>query len=124
MASQRESPLLDRGTPEGVTQEYVQAVIDGDHLRAADLLSSESGCDLTDVSQAYLPDSLRVVLESAEVDGDRAVVTLDVTDQFSDGPFGTSEYSHTERMTLAREGGTWLVSGSSWLLPICGPAKE
>lgn len=123
MASRRESPVLDRETPEGVTQEYVQAVIDGDHLRAADLLSPTSGCDLADVSQAYLPDSLRVVLNSVEVDGERAVVTLEVTDRFSDGPFGTSEYSHTERLTLEREGGTWLISGSSWLLPTCGPMK-
>ena len=53
----------------------------------------------------------------------RAVVTLEVTDQFSDGPFGTSEYSHRERVTLEREGGTWLIRGSSWLLPTCGPMK-
>ena len=123
VASQRESPVLDTGTPEGVTQVYVQAVIDGDHLGAADLLSPTSDCDLDDVSQAYLPDSLRVVLESTDVDGDRAVVTIVVTDRFSDGPFGASEYAHTERVTLAREGGSWLVTGSSWLLPSCGPMK-
>ena len=123
VASQRDSAVLDAGTPEGVTQVYVQAVIDGDHLRAADLLSPTSDCDLADVSQAYLPDSLRVVLESTDVDGERAVVEVRVTDRFSDGLFGASEYSHTESVTLAREGGTWLVTASSWLLPTCGPMK-
>lgn len=123
VASQRQAPVLDRDSPEGVTQAYVQAVIDGDHLAAADLLSPSSGCDLADVSQAYLPEAVRVVLESAEVEGDQAVVVLRVTDRYSDGPFGSSEYSHTERVTLAREGGTWLVTGSSWLLPTCGPTK-
>lgn len=123
VSSRREATVLDRGTPEGVTQAYVQAVLDDDPAAAAALLSPASGCDINDVAQSYLPEAVRVVLESTTVDADTAVVTLRVTDTYGGGPFDSSEYSHTERVTLARDDGAWLVVGSSWLLPSCGPAK-
>ncbi|HEY3436859.1 MAG TPA: hypothetical protein VGK35_04150 [Actinotalea sp.] len=123
VASRRTSPVLDRATPEGVTQAYVQAVLAGDMAGAADLLAPASGCDITDTGQAYLPDSVRVVLESTTVDGSKAVVTLRVTDSYGDEPFGDGGYTHTERVTLEKDGGRWRVLASPWLLPMCVGAK-
>lgn len=122
VASRRPVVTLDGGTPEGVTQAYVRAVLDDDLAGAAALLSPASGCGIADTVQS-MPDTVRVVLESAFVDEGTAVVTLRVTDSDGDVPFAGSSRSHTERVTLARADGVWLVTGSSWLLPGCDHRK-
>lgn len=119
LAANRDAPELDPQSPEGVTQAFLEAAFDADDETAAELLSPTSGCDVSDVGQAYLPDDVRVVLEGAEVDGDRAVVTLAVTDVYGDGLLGSSEYEHTERARLAREDGAWRLTALPWLLPSC-----
>lgn len=119
LAASRDVPQLDPASPEGVTQAFLQAAFDADEEAAAEHLSATSGCDVADVRQAYLPDDVRVVVESTEVDGDRAVVTLVVTDVYGEGLFGSSEYEHTERARLAREDGAWRLTALPWLLPSC-----
>ena len=57
------------------------------------------------------------------VNGDHAVVTVDVTEGSGDDPFGSSGYSHSERITVQRDGGVWKITGSPWLLPACGSTK-
>ena len=123
VAANRTAPSLDPSTPEGVVQEYLKAVLDGDYPAAAKLLSSSSGCDLADVSSVSVSRSARIVLEDTVVDGDTAVVTVDVTEGADSGPFGDSGYSHTERITVERDGGAWKISGSPWLLYPCGSTK-
>ncbi|RYV50907.1 hypothetical protein [Pengzhenrongella frigida] len=123
VVANRTAPSLDADTPAGVVQEYLQAVLAGDYPAAADLISPSSPCDAADVAQAYLPETARVVLDRTTVDGDRAVVTLDVTENAGDGPFGDSGYSHTERINVAREGGAWKITGSPWLLYSCDSTK-
>lgn len=122
VASRRQVVALDSGTPEGVAQAYIRAVLDDDLAAAAALLSPASGCAIADTARS-MPDTVRVVLESTVVDGAAAVVTLRVTDSEGEGPFAASPRSHTERVTLARADGAWLVTGSSWLLPGCGHEK-
>lgn len=118
VVANRSTPTLDPDTPEATVQQYLQAVLDGDFPAAADLLAGSSDCDTSDVAQAYLPESARIVLDRTTVDGDRAVVTLDVADG-GGGPFGDSGYSRTERVSLALEDDAWKITGSSWLLYTC-----
>jgi len=122
VVSRRTTPDLDPTTPAGVVQEYLKAVVDGDYPVAAKLLSPASGCSASDVSSAYAPGSAQIVLDRTAVNGDHAVVTVDVTEGSGD-PFGSSGYSHTERITLQRDGGLWKITGSPWLLPSCGFPK-
>jgi hypothetical protein len=123
VVANRTTPALDPHTPEGVVQEYLKAMIAGDYPAAAELLSPSSDCQVSDLAAAYAPGSARVVLDHTAVDGDHAVVTVDVTEDSGDGPFGPSGYSHTERITVQREGGEWKITGSPWLLSSCGSTK-
>lgn len=123
VAANRTAPTLDPGTPQGVVQEYLKAVLKGDYPAAAALLSPTSGCTSSDVSSTSFSDSARIVLKDTAVDGDTAVVTVDVTEGADSGPFGDTGYTHTERITTQREGSTWMITGSPWLLYRCGSTK-
>ncbi len=124
VVAHRSTPALEPGTPEAVVQEYLTAMLAGDYPAAVDTLSPRSGCDARDVAAAYVPSPVRVVLVRSAVDGDVAVVTVEVTEGAADDLFGASGYAHTERITLARDAGRWLILGSSWLLSSCGSTKE
>jgi hypothetical protein len=123
VVAKRAAPELDSHTPEGVVQQYLQAVIAGDYQVAAGLISPSAGCDVSDVASAYDPGSARIVLDHTAVDGDHAIVTVDVTEGSGEGPFESTGYSHTERISVARGGGVWKITGSPWLLSPCGSTK-
>jgi len=123
VGANRRAPTLDPNTPQGVVQEYLEAVLAGDYPAAAKLLSSDSGCGLSDVSSTTVSESARIVLKDTVVDGGTAVVTVDVTEGADSGPFGDSGYTHTERITAERDGSAWKISGSPWLLYMCQSTK-
>lgn len=123
VAGRRTAPDLDPHTPEGVVQAYLKAVIAGNYPVAAKLLSPSSGCSASDVGSAYAPGSTQIVLDRTAVNGEHAVVTVDVTEGSGDEPFGSTGYSRTERITVQRESGVWKITGSPWLLPSCGSTK-
>ena len=123
VVARRAAPALDPHTPEGVVQQYLQAVVAGDYRVAANLISPSAGCDISDVASAYNPGTARIVLNHTAVDGDQAVVTVDVTEGSGEGPFESTGYSHTERITVARGGGVWKITGSPWLLSPCASTK-
>lgn len=123
VVANRSAPDLNPDTPEGVVQQYLKAVVAADYPVAAGLLSPSSGCGLPDVAAAYGPGSARIVLDHTAVTGDQAVVTVKVTEGTGDGPFESSGYSHTERVTVQREGAAWKITGSPWLLPSCNSKK-
>ena len=122
VVANRATPDLNPGTPEGVVQEYLKAVFAGDYPAAAGLLSPSSGCGASDLAAGYVPASARIVLDHSAVNGDHAVVTVNVTEGTGGGPFD-SGYSHTERITVQREGGAWKITGLPWLLPSCVSTK-
>ncbi len=122
VVANRATPDLNPGTPEGVVQEYLKAVFAGDYPAAAGLLSPSSGCGASDLAAGLVPASARIVLDHSAVNGDHAVVTVNVTEGTGGGPFD-SGYSHTERITVQREGGAWKITGSPWLLPLCVSTK-
>jgi hypothetical protein len=123
VVANRASPDLNPGTPEGVVQEYLKAVFAGDYPVAAGLLSPSAGCNPSDLAAGYLPASARIVLDHSAVNGDHAVVTVNVTEGTGGGPFDSGGYSHTERIIVQRESGIWKISGSPWLLPSCVSTK-
>jgi len=123
VVANRAAPDLNPGTPEGVVQRYLQAVFAGDYPAAVDLLSPSSGCDASDIAAGYGPAPARIVLDHTAVNGDHAVVTVKVTEGTEGGPFDSSGYSHTERITVQRESGVWKITGSPWLLSPCGSTK-
>jgi hypothetical protein len=126
VVANRAAPALDPGTPEGVVQKYLKAVFDGDYPVAAGLLAPSSGCDVSDVAAAYVPESAQIVLDNTAVDGDHAVVTVDVTEGSGESPFGSTGYSHKERITVQRDSGhsgVWKITGSPWLLTPCDSSK-
>jgi hypothetical protein len=74
------------------------------------------------VAGAYAPESAQIVLDHTAVEGDHAVVTVEVTEGSGDELFGSS-WSHMERITLQHEGGVWKITGSPWLLSACDSTK-
>jgi hypothetical protein len=122
VVANRATPELDRTTPEGVVQLYLQATFDGNYPVAVGLLSPSMGCDISEVS-ASAPQPAQIVLDDTVVNGDNAVLTVDVTEGAGNDPFGASGYSHKDRITLLREGGVWKITESPWLLHACDFVK-
>lgn len=123
VVANRSAPDLNPDTPEGVVQQYLKAVVAADYPLAAGLLSPSTGCSATNVAGTYYLLSARIVLDHTAVTGDHAVVTVKVTEGTGDGPFESSGYSHTEPITVQREGGAWKITGSPWLLNSCNSTK-
>lgn len=118
VAATREPAELDPGSPEGVVQEYLSAIAREDITAAAELLVDDSSCDVSDLAATYLPPGMRATLLDTDVDGGSAVVRVEITESFDDGPFAADGYSHVERLLLEREGSSWRLTGSPW--PIYG----
>lgn len=112
LAANRTATEYDRATPEGVVQAYVEAVLDGDHEAAADLLSEDNACDVNDLDSSYLPEYDRVVLREAEVDGDSARVEIEAV--VAEGPFAAFDYSERHTFRLERSGTEWRITGRPW----------
>ncbi len=122
LSATRQVPKYDRGTPEGLVQAYLTAVIDGDHQDAVAFLTPESSCTVEDLDRAYVPDDVRVVLRDTEVDGDTAQVKVDVV-MSSGGPLEGSEYAEEHTFRLTRAGGDWLITGAPWPMYECSKGE-
>lgn len=114
----RHEPRYDRGTPAGVVQAYVSAVIDGDSQEAADLLAPDSPCDLTDLDRAHAPDDVRVVLRATEVRGGTARVEVEMATSSGD-LLGGSEQAERHTFQLTRPDQAWLITGMPWPMYEC-----
>jgi hypothetical protein len=115
----RDPVILDPGSPEATVQAYLVAMADGDYGAAFDQLAEDSDCGFEDFAFEYRQGSLEAVLTHTEVDGAEAVVSVEVTDRYGEGPFDSSGYSHTETLLLRNEGGEWRLTGSPWPLYYC-----
>ncbi|MDO8107933.1 hypothetical protein Q6348_12080 [Isoptericola sp. b441] len=109
---------VEAGSPVAVVQDYLTALARGDVTAAAATFDPASGCTVTDVARAYVPDRFRAVLRSRSVDGDGATVQVEITEG-ADDPFGGG-WSHDERFLLIRHAGSWRLTGSPWPLGVCG----
>lgn len=119
VAANRDGATLDPGSPEAVVQTYLAALTGDDLATAAEQLDPDGDCDLADLAAAYLPPSLGATLEGTTLDDGQAVVTVEVSENWDEGPFGSSGYEHTERLVLEQHAGAWVLVGSPWPLYGC-----
>lgn len=117
----RREPVYDRGTPEGVVQAYLIAVVDRHYDEAVSFLADESPCSIADLDHAYVPHGVRVVLGPVAVDGDGARVEVDVTTPSGD-LLGSPETSARYAFHLTRSAGPWRLTGEPWPMSGCGKA--
>ena len=106
-----EPTALDPNSPEGTAQIYVQAILDGDQSTVRDLLL-EDGCD---VGPRYFGNqTVRARLIDSSVDGDTAVVDIDLIFGGGDPLFGGYGYEEPAQIELELTDGGWRVDPDSW----------
>jgi hypothetical protein len=118
LTSTRDVPTYDRGTPEGVVQAYLTAVVDGDHDAAVAFLAQDSPCTVDDLDRAFVPDGVRIVLRDTRSDGDTAQVGVDVA-MPSGGPLGSTEFTEQHTFRLRQSDGDWRITGRPWPMYDC-----
>lgn len=109
---------LDPGTPAGVVQQYVTAVMDGDNDAAADLLSGSTECDAGDLDRAYIDPAARIEMIESVIDGDRARVRIAI--ETPSGDLVQSMWTDERTIRLERINGQWQITGVPWPLYECG----
>ena len=87
LTSSKEARDYAPNTPEGVVQSFLENVIDGKNEDAARYFSMTSTCDATDIDRSWIPDTVRVNLTNAQIEGDRAYIDVAV-DMNQDQLFG------------------------------------
>lgn len=120
----REPVELDPGTPEGVVQAYLEAVIAGDHDAAAAHLSADDAerCDASRFRGAYVSDSMTATLDDVQVRGERAEVRVQLREPSAPPPFGSPGMRSSESFELVAEAGTWRLTGQPWPVHWCPEA--
>lgn len=117
VALPRQPATYPPGSPEAAFQSYYAAWEEHDLETAYALLSSDVRSDI-DVAEYRRIDSefswqrsedRRVVLLSADADGDRALLTLRVDEFYPGAPAGVDRYSREQTVPMVREDGTWYV---------------
>lgn len=118
LAAIREPAELDPGTPAGVVQQYVQAVMAGDNDLAADYLAQSTVCDAGDLDRTYVDPTSRIDLLSTSINGDRAHVRVAV--QIPTGELMQSNWTDERTIRLENVDGSWRITGIPWPLYECG----
>lgn len=114
----RHEPRYDRGTPAGVVQAYVSAVIAGHNQEAAGFLAPDSPCDLTDLDRTQAPEDVRVVLRATEVRSGTARVEVEMATSSGD-LLGGAEQVERHTFQLTRPDRAWLITGMPWPMYEC-----
>ena len=102
------------GNPEGVTHNYVLAVVNKDYEKAYSYLAElENKPTYEEFRQSFFngavnPGTVGVDVGRADINGDEAIVELSLIYSPSD-PF-SSGYTNIERALLVRQGGNWKLS--------------
>jgi len=108
----------DAKSPQGVVQNYLEAIYAGDTTKAASYLSASSFCTVQDLDQMGTQTKPRVLFEDASITGHTAQVKINV-ELAQDSPMGNVvNESHT--MRLVRFGTGWQLTGIPWPLFDCG----
>lgn len=101
-------------TPEGVTHNYILAVLDKDYEKAYTYLADlEHKPSYDEFRQSFLngmvnPDNVGVDLGEVEISGDDASVELTIYYSYND-PF-SSRYGNPDRANLIQQNGAWKLS--------------
>ncbi len=111
---QGQSDYIADNTPEGVTHNYVLAVINKDYQKAYDYLADlDNKPTYEEFRQSFLngnanPDNVGADVGAAEIDNDVATVELTIYYSYSD-PFSANTGS-SDRASLVLEGGAWKLT--------------
>ena len=117
LSTSRSTTEFAAGSPERTVQAYLLAMTRHDAVEAARYLDPSSGCDVSDLEQAWASDGVRATLVDTSVTGAEARVTVLIS---GDGaPMGEAGTSETHLFQLTRPGQEWLVSGTPWPLYAC-----
>lgn len=112
---------LPEDTPEGVTHNYVLAILDRDYEKAYGYLADlKYKPTYEEFRQSFLngmvnPEGMGLGVGEAEIHGDEAVVNVTIYYSYSD-PFSTRT-GYTESALLVEQDGAWKVSkmpGNFW----------
>lgn len=122
LTSSKETRDYAPNTPEGVVQSFLKNVIDGKNEDAARYFSMTSTCDATDIDRSWIPDTVRVNLTNAQIEGDRAFIDVAV-DMNQDQLFGDM-YSEKHNFRLVRESEAWKILGIPWPLYSCDEVNK
>ena len=118
LAVKEPTAQLDKSTPEGAVQQYLNAATDRDFDQAMSYLTSDSKCTTDDFERAYIQDSLRIGLSETTETATSAKVTVKIETSNGD-PFGGT-YAETQTFQLVKENSGWKISGIPWPNYECG----
>ena len=107
-----EPETFDPATPEGVAQNYLQAVFDGDEAASLAFMEAELAdrCRQDSTSLDYRTGGARAFLDGTSIDGDRASVAIEIRHS-SDG---IDEWIENETIWLDRSESSWQISEPPW----------
>jgi len=112
LAVKEPTPQLDASSPEGVVQQYLQAVTDRDFEAAVTFLGTDTKCKVEDFDRAYIQNSLRIALSDvSKTQTSASIKVLIETD--SGDPFG-SGYSENQAFRLTKSDSGWKITGIPW----------
>lgn len=114
VVTQREPVALPPDSPEATVQAWLQSLVDGDP--ATNLLDNS---DCGPPADAFVEDQrLRASVNETSVDGDTAVVELEITESYGMGVFDDG-YSRDETYDLRRTPDGWRITAFSWPWDSC-----
>lgn len=116
-SSTRSAVTLDRSTPAGTVQAFLQAALQGKNLEAAKFFAPNSGCDVHALDRAYVISTARVDLANVTTDGDTAQVRVKV--EIPNGAPFENFMTEEHAFSLVNTNGTWLLDGVPWPLYDC-----
>ena len=111
---QEKREYVSDSTPEGVTHNYLLAVLDKDYEKAYGYLADlDNKPTYQEFRQSFLnsmvnPDNVGVEIGEVEIHGDEAVVYLTIYYSYND-PF-SSRYGSPDRANLVEQNGAWKLS--------------
>jgi hypothetical protein len=109
---------FDEGTPQGLAQRYVRALVDGDFRTAVGYLDEALGCRRSDLRyfEFSRSGSFTVRLTGTHIEGDAAEIDLVISEH--SGPFGAG-YDYQTTLVMERRRGEWIIVETPWPLYQC-----
>jgi len=122
-------------TPEGAVHNYLLALRQGEYERAYSYLAPDlvsypaSAAEFaSDVErnrwEFRLDEDVSLVVESAQIDGDRATAVVQETTFYSGGLFNSNQFTRSFTMTLERSDDRWLITRADSYLLYCWTHEE
>ncbi len=109
---------LDPASPEGVVQQYSEAVIDGDEPAGMEMLSKRLVTNCAKMG-IWTGNGIRVTLLSSAQRETSATVSVLIRISYGGDPFGPSESESRQSFELVKEQGEWKIDKAPFELALC-----